>query len=52
MLIDVDERVRAEINLDAVFGALPTLVELVPDARDILSPMRSDTTLTLRAPAD
>lgn len=50
MLIDVDERVHAEINLDAVFGALPTLVELVPDARDILSPMRSDTTLTLRAP--
>ena len=50
MLIDVDERVHAEINLDAVFGALPTLVELVPDARDILSPMCSDTTLTLRAP--
>lgn len=50
MLLDFDDRVRAAINLEAVFGALPTLADLVPEAREILSRCDSETTLTLRAP--
>lgn len=50
MLIDVDDRVHAEINLNAVFGALPTLAKLVPQAGDILAGLDTEVTLTLRAP--
>ncbi|MEP9392935.1 hypothetical protein ABLE94_11835 [Gordonia sp. VNK1] len=50
MLLDFDDRVRASINLEAVFGALPTLADLVVEARTILAQLDSDVTLTLRAP--
>lgn len=37
MLTDTDERVRASINLHAVLGALPRLIELVPAAGTLLA---------------
>jgi hypothetical protein len=50
MLLDTDPRVLAATNLRAVLGALPRLVELVPEARRVLAPLASPTTLTLAVP--
>lgn len=47
MLTDTDPRVLASINLHAVFGALPRLAELVPDAAALLAGMARPVTLTL-----
>lgn len=48
MLTDIDERVQASVNLHAVFGALPRLVEVAPDARALLALLTKPVTLTLR----
>lgn len=51
MLTDIDERVLAAVNLHAVLGALPRLVELNPAAADLLArEMTRPLTLTLSAP--
>lgn len=50
MLIDFDDHVRAAINLQAVFGALPKLAELAPEAPGILAALDAPVTLGLRAP--
>ncbi|WKK70381.1 hypothetical protein Q0F99_10825 [Rathayibacter oskolensis] len=50
MLTELDDRVLAAINLHAVLGALPRLVELSPEAARALAPVRTPTTLTLIAP--
>lgn len=47
MLTDLDESVLARINLHAVFGALPRLVELVPEARMVLEKVSRPLTLTV-----
>lgn len=48
MLTDIDERVLASVNLHAVFGALPRLAELAPEARGLLALLTKPVTLTLR----
>lgn len=51
MLTDIDERVLAAVNLHAVLGALPRLVELSPEAAALLgAELKSPTTLSLVAP--
>ena len=50
MLINFDAQVRAAINVEAVFGALPKLAELAPEAREILAGLSAPVTLSLRAP--
>ncbi|MGP6204546.1 hypothetical protein [Microbacterium sp.] len=51
MLTHIDERVLAAINLHAVLGALPRLIELSPDAARLLARETSrPTTLSLSAP--
>jgi len=51
MLTDIDEGVLAAVNLHAVLGALPRLVELTPAAADLLArEMTRPLTLTLSAP--
>lgn len=51
MLTDIDERVLAAVNLHAVLGALPRLVELTPAAADLLArEMTRPLTLSLSAP--
>ncbi|RMI14442.1 hypothetical protein [Cellulomonas triticagri] len=46
MLTETDPRVLAEINLRAVLGALPRLVDLAPDARTLLAGLDRPVTLT------
>lgn len=48
MLIGIDERVLASVNLHAVFGALPRLAEVAPEARALLATLRRPVTLTHR----
>ncbi|MEV7692295.1 hypothetical protein AB0N73_03080 [Microbacterium sp. NPDC089189] len=50
MLTETDPRVLAATNLRAVLGALPRLVELVPEAARILRTLPAPTTLSLLAP--
>ncbi|SMH43194.1 hypothetical protein SAMN06295885_2169 [Rathayibacter oskolensis] len=50
MLTELDDRVLAAVNLHAVLGALPRLVELSPEAARALAPVTKPTTLTLVAP--
>ncbi len=51
MLTDIDERVLAAVNLHAVLGALPRLVEVTPEAANLLArEMTRPLTLTLTAP--
>ena len=47
MLLDTDTRVLAAVNLHAVFGALPRLVELDAEARALLAGLSTPTTLAL-----
>lgn len=47
MLTELDDRVLASINLHAVFGALPRLTELVPEAYTLLTGLDVAVTLTL-----
>lgn len=51
MLTETDARVLALTNARAVLGALPRLVELVPEAGRILGTLPSPTTLSLVAPS-
>lgn len=50
MLTETDARVLALTNARAVLGALPRLVELVPEAGRILGTLPAPTTLSLIAP--
>lgn len=50
MLTETDARVLALTNARAVLGALPRLVELVPEAGRILGTLPAPTTLSLVAP--
>jgi len=51
MLTDIDEHVLAAVNLHAVLGALPRLVELSPEAARLLSSqLTRPVTLSLSAP--
>lgn len=52
MLTTLDDHVLAAINLRAVFGALPKLVELVPEARQTLGLLDAEVTLTLVSPGE
>ncbi|GAA3634244.1 hypothetical protein GCM10022223_60720 [Kineosporia mesophila] len=47
MLTDVDPRVTAQVNLEAVLGALPLLASLVPEAENLLLPLTKPVTLRL-----
>ncbi|NIK36531.1 hypothetical protein FHS05_001570 [Microbacterium endophyticum] len=47
MLTDTDDTVLAAINLHAVFGTLPRLVELVPAANSLVAELSSPVTLDL-----
>ncbi|GAA1695173.1 hypothetical protein GCM10009808_10450 [Microbacterium sediminicola] len=49
MLTEIDERVHASVNLHAVFGALPRLVELVPAARALTESLDRPVALTFVA---
>jgi hypothetical protein len=48
MLIETDPRVTAYINLYAVLGTLPLLVERVPEAKEILATVTRPTTISFR----
>ena len=48
MLMETDPRVTAYINLYAVLGTLPLLVERVPEARAILAGITKPTTIHFR----
>ncbi|MFG6504336.1 hypothetical protein [Microbacterium sp. P05] len=47
MLTETDQKVLASINLHAVFGALPRLAELAPEARELLAGLGAPVSLTL-----
>lgn len=51
MLTEIDDRVLAAVNLHAVLGALPRLVELVPAAAATLAALPGPVTLTARIAA-
>ncbi|WP_306207273.1 hypothetical protein [Actinoplanes sp. RD1] len=48
MLTETDDRILAAVNLHAVFGALPRLAELVPEARELLAGLAKPVTLTFK----
>jgi hypothetical protein len=50
MLMETDPRVTAYINLYAVLGTLPLLVERVPEATAILAAVTRPTTIAFRVP--
>lgn len=52
MLTTLDKNLLASINLHAVFGALPKLVELVPAAAKLIAPLERPVTLSLVSPGD
>jgi hypothetical protein len=45
MLTELDPRVSAHLNLDAVLGTLPLLAELVPEAEKLLLPLAKPVTV-------
>jgi len=45
MLTELDPRVTAHLNLDAVLGTLPLLAELVPEAEKLLLPLTKPVTV-------
>ncbi|MBA8816299.1 hypothetical protein FHX48_001372 [Microbacterium halimionae] len=47
MLTETDEKVLAAINMHAVFGTLPRLVELVPAAKSLVGELSGPVTLDL-----
>ncbi|MBT0771522.1 hypothetical protein KIH74_21470 [Kineosporia sp. J2-2] len=47
MLTEVDPRVTAQVNLDAVLGALPLLTRSVPEAAALLRPLAKPVTLRI-----
>lgn len=52
MLFETDPVVRAHVNLTAILGSLPRLVELSPDAQGILARLDRPVALSFRAPGD
>jgi len=48
VLTELDPRVAAQVNLDSVLGALPMLAATVPEAGNLLTRLRRETTVRIR----